>query len=200
MIQSLKNGFTRSAHAGSTLIIHVLHESLFDSLRSLGATAPMASRPRVFISHTPANDDDKEWVKELAVYLKARGIQARLDLLHLHRGMDLPQWMTNELSLADKVIIVCNEKYKQRSEGRLGGVGWETMIIQGDFSRLQPDSTKYQVVIRTEKIEDGLPIYLQTKYAFHARPSDGMNQFKDELVSELLDISKDEFESTMFVL
>jgi hypothetical protein len=48
--------------------------------------------------------------------------------------MDLQQWMSNELSMADKVLVVCDEVYKRKADGRLGGVGWETMIIQGDIA------------------------------------------------------------------
>lgn len=133
-----------------------------------------------------------EWVKTLALFLIDNGIQARLDRFHLRRGMDLPQWMCNELAMAQKVIVVCDETYKLKADGRLGGVGWETMIIQGDVANLPPDSTKYQVVVRTETIDKGLPLYLKTKYAFHAPPSDAKGSFRDELVRELLDLPLDE--------
>ena len=115
--------------------------------------------------------------------------------------MDLPQWMCNELAMAHKVIVVCDETYKQKADGRLGGVGWETMIIQGDVANLPPDSTKYQVVVRSEDINKGLPMYLKTKYAFHARPSDRSNAFRDELVHELLDLPVDErLEANQFTI
>jgi hypothetical protein len=114
--------------------------------------------------------------------------------------MDLPQWMCNELAMAQKVIVVCDEFYKQKADGRLGGVGWETMIIQGDLANLPPDCTKYQIVVRAEKIERGLPIYLKTKYAFHARPLEKNNSFREELVRELLDLPLDErLENTQFL-
>lgn len=71
--------------------------------------------------------------------------------------MDLPQWMTNELALADKVIVVCDETYTLKADGRLGGVGWETMIIQGNVLSLPPESTKYQVIVRCEDLKCGLP-------------------------------------------
>jgi hypothetical protein len=142
-----------------------------------------------------------EWVKQLALSLIDQGIQARLDKFHLRRGMDLPQWMCNELSMADKVIIVCDENYKQKADGRLGGVGWETMVIQGDIANLPPDSTKYQIIVRAENVTEGLPNYLKTRYAFHARPSDQLQSFRQELVRELLDLPLDErLESKEFVL
>jgi hypothetical protein len=44
-------------------------------------------------------------------------------------------------------------------------------------------------------------VYLRTKYAFHARPSDTSNSFRDELVRELLDIPLDErLEATRFTV
>jgi len=96
--------------------------------------------------------------------------------------------MTNELSLADKVLVICDESYKQRADGRLGGVGWETMIMQGDISRLPPESTKYQVVVRTKAIDQGMPMYLRTRYAFHVPDRDSEPEFRNELLKTLLDL------------
>jgi SEFIR domain-containing protein len=194
VVSALNEGFKRSAHDAANLIIHVLHKDVFNLLR--GHSPKIANTPtnnvRVFVSHTSTTQEAIEWVKELAIYLMNSGIEARLDKFHLRRGMDLPQWMTNELALAQKVIVVCDETYKKKADARLGGVGWETMIIQGDVLKLPPDSTKYQVVVRAEDMNKAIPIYLQTKYAFHARPSDRKESFREELVRELLDLPPDE--------
>jgi hypothetical protein len=100
--------------------------------------------------------------------------------------------MCNELALAQKVVIVCDEAYKQKADGRLGGVGWETMVIQGDIANLPPDSTKYQVIVRAEDIHSGLPLYLKIKFSFHTKPSDPIDLFREDLVKELLDLTLDE--------
>lgn len=193
VVAALKKGFECSAHDDACLIVYVLHRDVFDGIRNNRRTTKTGTCPvRVFISHTSNNQEDVEWVKDLALFLIDNGIQARLDKFHLRRGMDLPQWMCNELALAQKVIVVCDETYKLKADGRLGGVGWETMIIQGDVANLPSDSTKYQVVVRTETIDKGLPLYLKTKYAFHAPPSDVKDSFRDELVHELLDLPLDE--------
>jgi hypothetical protein len=57
------------------------------------------------------------------------------------------------------------------------------MIIQGDLAGLPPDSTKYQVVVRSDSLQDGLPLYLRTRYAFHAKPAIAPDLFREELVS-----------------
>lgn len=203
MVAALASGFTPRAPDGATLIIHVLHQDVFDRLK--GNRRAIAGQPkellRVFISHTSSTQEDVEWVKQLALFLIEHGIQARLDRFHLRRGMDLPQWMCNELAMAKKVIVVCDKAYKQKADGRLGGVGWETMIIQGDIAGLPPDNTKYQVVVRSEDIDEGLPLFLKTRFAYHARPSDSTQSFRDDLVRELLDLPLDErLETKEFVL
>lgn len=193
VVAALRSGFTQSAAEDATLIIHVLQDALYERLKQ---NRPVAGRPRekeaprVFISHTSKTKPSEEWVETLATFLLEQGIQARLDRFHLRRGMDLPQWMCNELALAHKVIVICDEAYKQKADGRLGGVGWETMIIQGDMATLPPESTKYQIVVRAADIERGLPMYLRTKFAFHAPGSDLEESFREELLKELLDLSK----------
>jgi hypothetical protein len=146
---------------------------------------------RVFTSHTSKTEEAVEWVKSLALYLIEQGDQARLDRFHLRHGMDLPQWMCNELALAKKVVVVCDETYKQKADGRLGGVGWETMIIQGDLASLPPDTTKYQVVVRADELDKGLPMYLKTRYAFHAPSIEREQAFREDLLKELLDLPLD---------
>jgi hypothetical protein len=139
--------------------------------RDPGGVSPPTRPVRAFLSYTATSDAHSTWVAGLGTFLRQNGIDARLDQWHLRRGMDLQQWMCNELQLADRVIIIANEPYAQKADGRHGGVGWETMLIQGDMSRLPALSTKYLVVVREEDEEKGLPFYLRTKFTIHWSPS-----------------------------
>lgn len=194
VVAALREGFDGTALETACMTISVLHQDVYDRIRSSHRRLahPSTRQLRVFISHTSRTEEESEWVAELALYLIEKGIQARLDKFHLRRGMDLPQWMCNELALANRVIIVSTEAYKAKADSRLGGVGWETMIIQGDLAGLPPDSTKYQVIVRAESLSDGLPTYLKTRYAFHAKPTDAPGSIREELVRELLDLPLDE--------
>jgi len=193
VVAALRGGFSETAAPDATLAVHVLHQEVFDRLK--GNRRIIEGQPkdtvRVFISHTSKTEEAVEWVKALGLYLIEQGIQARLDRFHLRRGMDLQQWMCNELSMARKVIVVCDEAYKEKADGRLGGVGWETMIIQGDIASLPPDSTKYQVIVRARDLDKGLPIYLKTRYVYHAYDKEQDQAFREELVKELLDLPLD---------
>ena len=91
------------------------------------------SHLRIFVSYTGTDKGSAEWVKSLTVALRENGVDARLDIFHLKPGFDLPQWMTNEVIMAEKVLLVCDKYYMEKADFRKGGVGLETIIIQGDM-------------------------------------------------------------------
>lgn len=122
--------------------------------------------PRVFISYAGNDPDNRAWVKNLANRLRENGVDARLDMFHLKVGQELPQWMTNELMMADKVLLICDKYYAEKADSKKGGVGWETMIIQGDML-LHSDTCKYICIVRDQEVNIGLPIYVRSRYSLH---------------------------------
>jgi hypothetical protein len=113
--------------------------------------------------------------------LRVNGIDARLDMWHLRSGMDVAQFMCNEIALAERVLIVSNEEYAQRADGRLGGVGWEAQLISGDLLTRTADDRKYLVIARTRDLRVGVPMFLKSKLMIHW-PDDA----KDATCRELL--------------
>lgn len=137
--------------------------------------------PRVFISYTSVDLENRNWVKMLAKRLRQNGVDARLDTFHLKPGQDLPQWMTNEIIMADKVLLICDKYYAEKADNRTGGAGWETMIIQGDMLS-QPEQNKYIAILRDKDIDQSLPIYVKSKYALNWSDESQMNkEFNDFL-------------------
>lgn len=163
VVEQLRNGFVEKASPNATLTISVLDRSVYDRFAGPQPSTKRNKPLRVFVSYTATDDQHTKWVEELAKFLRSHGIEARLDRWHLRVGMDLPQWMCNEVKLADKVIIVSNERYAAKADGRLGGVGWETMLIQGDIAVQSTDSVKYIMVVRSDDFTSGIPMYLKTK-------------------------------------
>lgn len=106
--------------------------------------------------------------------------------------MDVVQWMCNELDLADRVILVCDEEYAARADRRHGGVGWETMIVQGeiyaDMYRERPEDApaKYIPVVRSLDRDAGLPAYLRTRLVLHWPPGQAEDESRHRLLEEIL--------------
>jgi len=96
--------------------------------------------------------------------------------------------MANELELAERVIIVSDSRYRERADKRSGGVGWETMLIQGDMSEQPPDSRKYVIIVREDNFKEGVPKYLKTKFSIHRPTSENEDRLREELLKELFDL------------
>lgn len=142
--------------------------------------------PRVFISYTGTDEKNSEWVKAFAGRLRECGVNARLDQFHLKLGQDLPQWMTNELKMADKVLLICDKHYAEKADNRNGGVGWETMIIQGDLLARQ-EQNKYIAILRDPNLEQSLPVYVKSKYALNWSSDDISDNDFNKLLLYLFD-------------
>lgn len=143
---------------------------------------------RVFISYTRTSTEHEEWVRSLAAFLRQNGVDARLDVWHLRPGMDLPQWMSNELDLADRVLIICNEEYSTRADGRLGGVGWEIRLVQGDLLQSQNlNPKKYLPLVRSSAGKPVLPKFLQGTYCLSLSDSNE-GSVHEVLLKELYEI------------
>lgn len=196
VIDELTKGFKREGGTEAQLVLHVLDENVFIRASSRSAqnrklpadeTTTKHDAIRVFISYCHTSSEHEKWVESLGTFLRENGIDARLDVWHLRRGMDLPQFMTNELALAERVVLVSDERYAEKADGRVGGVGWETMIVQGDMAKLSPDSTKYLVLVRSQKIDEGLPKYLKTKFVIHWPDGITHRSNRELLLRELYD-------------
>jgi hypothetical protein len=182
---ALVAGYFATAPERATLRIFVLEDKIFKRIKAvlideLDRELPeevdnvaVADRPvRVFVSYTKSNNQHENWVKDVGTHLRSAGIDARLDIWHLRPGMDVAQWMCNELDMADRVLLICDELYAQKADGRHGGVGWEIRVIQGDLLQSQqtnPD--KFVPIVATEEVADGMPTFIKSVYCLHWPPS-----------------------------
>jgi TIR domain len=183
--RALAAGYFATAPERTLLRMFVLEDRVFERIRAvlvseLGRKMPeesdnfsAADRPlRVFISYAKSNNQHQDWVKVVGTYLRRAGIDARLDIWHLRPGMDVAQWMCNELDMADRVLLICDELYAQKADGRHGGVGWEIRVIQGDLLQSQatnPD--KFVPIVVTEETTGGMPWFIKSVYCLHWPPS-----------------------------
>ena len=70
--------------------------------------------------------------------------------------------MERGISEANFVLIICTEKYKEKSDTRVGGVGYEEAIISNDiFSG--SNQRKYIPVLKSKNRNAAMPIALASK-------------------------------------
>ena len=78
--------------------------------------------PKAFIHYSWDGDAHKEWVRQLAIRLRADGVDVTLDRWHAAPGEQIPAFMERAVRENDFVISICTPRYKERSDGRSGGV------------------------------------------------------------------------------
>ena len=96
------------------------------------STAPASRNPKVFMSYSWDGPEHQEWVKALAAKLRGHGVDVTLDRWALAPGDQLPHFMETAVRENEHVLIVCTPKYKEKSDARKGGVGYEGDIMTAE--------------------------------------------------------------------
>lgn len=123
--------------------------------------------PKVFISYSWTNKDHEQWVLDLAERLMQDGVNVILDKWDLKEGQDTFAFMESMVRSAekiDKVLIICDRGYKDKSNSRLGGVGTEAQIITPEIYK-DVQQEKFIPII-SERDDQGnhfIPTYIATR-------------------------------------
>lgn len=121
--------------------------------------APNTTAVRVFMSYSWDSEEHKKWVLEFATRLRADGVDAIVDQLHLELGARSPEFMERAIKESDRVLVICTEKYKMRFDNRDGGVGYEGHIITGEIVS-KVGKNKFVPILRNGSWENAIPTAL----------------------------------------
>lgn len=149
--------------------------------------------PKAFISYAHNDLGYKEKVLQFALRLREEGVDVILDQWHLRPGQDMNHFMERSVRDADKVLLLLDPTYKQKADGRTGGVGIETQIVSAEVYE-NTDNTKFIPVLfelRGTTSKQCTPMYLKTRvYANLANPDEPEKEF-DGLVRGIFDVEPD---------
>jgi formylglycine-generating enzyme required for sulfatase activity len=126
------------------------------------------NNPKVFISYSWESNEHRAWVNELGSNLKRDGISVMLDQWHLIPGEQLPSFMERCVRENNFVLIVCTPTYKEKSDCRRGGVGYEGNIMTAEvFS--YGNHLKFIPILREGLWTEAAPSWLLGKYYIDLR-------------------------------
>jgi hypothetical protein len=139
--------------------------------------------PKAFISYSHDSQEHKKWVLEFATRLRNSGVDAILDQWELQPGDDIPHFMERNLASADRVLMVCTDRYVERANAGAGGVGYEKMIVTADLLKTI-DSNKVIPIIRQAGTHN-VPTFLKSKLFIDLSRADQAEYAFDELLRTL---------------
>lgn len=123
----------------------------------------MAHPPRCFISYAWDGKAHENWIVKLATALVANGVKVSLDLWDTRPGIDLPKYMETAIRQSHYVLLICTEKYANRANDRVGGVGWETSVVTGQMFEGAKQKSKFCPVLRKGEPRQAIPSFLKGK-------------------------------------
>lgn len=122
--------------------------------------------PRAFISYSWSSPDHESWVLDLATQLQESGIDVILDKWDLREGQEAASFMESMVTdeTVQKVIIVSDKQYTEKSNQRQGGAGLEAQIISKKLFE-QRDQSKFVALIKDRDNEGHayLPVYYTSR-------------------------------------
>lgn len=140
--------------------------------------------PNAFISYSHDSQEHKLWVLDLATRLRNNGVDAVLDQWDLGPGGDLPHFMEQSIAKADRILMICTDRYVEKANHGAGGVGYEKMIVTADLLR-QIGSNRVIPVLRQAGLLQ-LPTFLGSKFYIDLSSADQFETGFDQMLRELL--------------
>jgi TIR domain/NACHT domain len=184
----------RGQHTSANVIIfkHLdllnLDSQLLDSysLTSLRASPTInPPTPKAFISYSWDSAVHRIWVRDFATRLRGNGVDVTLDQWHAVPGDQLSDFMERAVRESDFVLIVCTPRYKEKSDNRQGGVGFEENIMTGEVL-INQNHRKFIPILREGEWRDAAPSWLQNKFYVDLRGIEYSNENYKELLLTLL--------------
>ncbi len=119
--------------------------------------------PKVFVSYSWDSPEHRQWVAALAERLRSEGVDAILDRWALAPGDQLPKFMETSIRESDFVVMICTPKYREKSNGRFGGVGYEGAVITGEVVT-GTDHRKFIPILRHTSWKEAAPSWMTGTY------------------------------------
>ena len=122
-----------------------------------------STSPTAFISYSWDSRKHRAWVRKLAGRLRNDGVDVNLDQWDMAPGDQLAEFMEHGIRDHDFVVIICTPKYRERSDSREGGVGYEGRIITAELMT-ERNQRKFIPVWRSGTWKESAPTWLASKY------------------------------------
>jgi hypothetical protein len=148
-------------------------------------TDSTSKTPKAFLSYSHDSPSHRAWVKELASRLRGDGVETILDQWELAPGDQIAEFMERAVRENDFVLIICTPRYKERSDARTGGVGYEGDIMTAEVYR-DRNHRKFIPILRVGDWSEAAPSWLTGKYHVDLRGEPYSEENYRQLLTSLL--------------
>jgi formylglycine-generating enzyme required for sulfatase activity len=142
----------------------------------------------VFISYSHDSRAHRDWVRQLAEQLRAKGVDVILDQWDLRPGADVVRFMEQGIVAAERVLMVCTANYVAKAEERKGGAGFEGMIVTGQVAQAT-ETIKFVPIVR-DNPRARIPAFLGQRLWLDFRDDGRFDEILLELLHDLHEVPR----------
>lgn len=146
--------------------------------------------PTVFISYSWTSPQHAEWVLNLADDLINSGINVKLDQWDLKEGHDKFHFMEQMVNSKEinKVLIILDKGYKEKSDSKKAGVGIETQIMSPEiYNNISQEKFIPIIAENDDKGNPYLPTFIKSRIYIDLSDTIKYNSNWEKLIRTICD-------------
>lgn len=144
----------------------------------------MNQKPKIFIAYSHDSEEHKKWVADFSRELRSYGINVILDQWDLEYGHDVTLFIESNIREAEKVLIICTDKYIEKTNNPQGGAGYERMIVSRELIQ-NASSKKFIPIIRQSSGQKLTPDFMGVRFYADFRDDSKFEVEVEKLASRL---------------
>lgn len=149
----------------------------------------MSGPKTVFISYSHDSEPHKQWVLGLASFLVEHGINVVLDQWDVALGDDLAEFMERSIRDTDRVLVICTDKYVQKANGGVGGVGYEKTIVTAQILSDKSKRRKFVPIVRDVVSSEKLPTFFGAALYLDLSEGQDTPKARDVLLQSIYEVN-----------
>lgn len=117
---------------------------------------------KIFISYAWDEVEDVKVVEIARMLEEYIELDVTFDKWDINKGQELPLFMEKGIQQSDFVLIICSKRYKENTDKRLGGSGYEARLMSEEIFR-NVDRARFLPILLNEKDKNYILNFLKGK-------------------------------------
>lgn len=143
---------------------------------------------KIFISYAWDEKEDEKVIKLAEMLEGYKEFEVIFDKWDVNKGQEIPLFMEHGIQQSDFVLIICSPRYKENTNKRRGGSGYEARIMSDEIL-INNDRNRFLPIILNENDKNNIPNFLKGRLwtaLYYDEDSKEYNSEIDDLLATIV--------------
>ena len=127
----------------------------------------------IFISYAWDKENDEKVIKLAEMLEEYKELNVKFDKWDINKGQEIPLFMEKEIQQSDFVLVICSNRYKENTDKRIGGSGYEARLMANEILK--------NIDLLNENDKDHIPNFLTGKLWTSLYYQEGSEEYNIEI-------------------